>query len=73
MYHVRVFFLIDDPSILELDIEVLIDRMEGSLDRQIILQLHRHLLPHQFLEVGEEKLWRQKKRQIYRRLQTFSK
>lgn len=51
-----VLVLVDDPGVLELDVQVLIDGVEDALDSQVILQLHRHLLPHQFLEVREEEL-----------------
>ena len=44
----------DDPSVLELDVEVLIDRVERATDGQIVLELHCHFLPHELLEVGEE-------------------
>ena len=55
-YHVRILFLIDNPSVLELDIEVLINGVKGSSDCQIILQLHRHFSSHQVLEIRKEQL-----------------
>lgn len=51
-----VLVLIDNPSVLELYIEVLIYRMEDSSDGEVVLQLHRHFLPHQLLEIREEEL-----------------
>lgn len=50
----RILVLVDDPGVLELDVEVLIDRVERAADGQVVLELHRHLLPHELLEVGEE-------------------
>lgn len=55
-YHVRVLVLIDNPSILELDIEVLINGVKGSSDSQIVLQLHRHFSSHQVFEIRKEQL-----------------
>jgi hypothetical protein len=51
---VRVLVLVDNPSVLELDVEVLVDGVERAADGQVVLELHRHLLPHELLEVGEE-------------------
>lgn len=55
-HHVRVLVLIDNPSVLELDVEVLVDGVERAPDGQIILQLHGDFSAHQVLEVGEEQL-----------------
>ena len=52
----RVLFLIDDASVFELDVEVLINRMQRPFDGQIVLQLHDYFPPHQILEVREEQL-----------------
>lgn len=52
----RVLVLVDNPSVLELDVEVLVDGVERAADGQVVLELHRHLLPHELLEVGEEQL-----------------
>ena len=51
-----VLVLVNNPSVLELDVEVLVDRVECPANRQVVLKLHRHLLPHELLEVGEEQL-----------------
>jgi hypothetical protein len=53
---VRKLVLIHNPSILQLNIEILIDREKSAPNRQIVLQLHCHLLSHQLLEVREEQL-----------------
>ena len=55
-----ILVLVDDASVLKLDIEVLVNRVECPADRQIVLKLHRHLLPHELLEVGEEQLHKKK-------------
>jgi len=55
-YHVRVLVLIDNAGVLELDVEVLIDRVKSSSNCQIILQLYRHFFPYQILEIRKEQL-----------------
>ena len=60
----RVLVLVDDASILKLDIEVLIDGMECSSDRQVVLQLYGDLLPYQLLEIREKKLQKTRETQI---------
>lgn len=55
-YHVGVLVLIDNPSVFELNIEVLIDRVKRSSDCQIVLELHCHFPAHQVLEIRKEKL-----------------
>lgn len=52
----RILVLINNPSVLELDIEVLINGVKGSSDCQIILQLHCHFSSHQVLEIRKEQL-----------------
>lgn len=52
----RVLVLIDNPSVFELDVEVLIHRVQCPSYRQIILQLHCHFSPHQILEIRKEQL-----------------
>ena len=47
-----VQLLIDHTNVVEFDVEILIDRVQRSGYRQIILQLHSHLFSHQGLEVG---------------------
>jgi len=51
---VGILVLVHNSSVLELDVEVLVDRVECPANRQVVLKLHRHLLPHELLEVGEE-------------------
>ena len=51
-----ILVLVHNSSVLELDVEVLVDRVECPANRQVVLELHRHLLPHELLEVGEEQL-----------------
>jgi len=53
---VGILVLVHNSSVLELDVEVLVDRVECPANRQVVLKLHRHLLPHELLEVGEEQL-----------------
>lgn len=55
-YHVGVLVLVDNPSVLKLDVEVLINGMQSPSDCKVILQLHRHFSSHQVLEVWEEQL-----------------
>jgi hypothetical protein len=43
-YHVRVLEVVQNGNIVELDVEVLVDALQGSADRDIILELHRDLL-----------------------------
>jgi hypothetical protein len=57
---VGILVLVDYAGVLELDVEVLVNRVERPADRQVILELHCHLLPHQLLEVGEEQLHEKK-------------
>ena len=51
-----ILVLVNNAGVLQLDVEVLVNRVEHPADRQIILELHCHLLPHELLEVGEEQL-----------------
>ena len=55
-YHVRVLVLINDASVFELDVEVLINGMQCPSDGQIVLQLYGYFSSHQILEVREEQL-----------------
>ena len=52
----RILVLIDDPGVLELDVEVLIHGVKDPSNGEIVLQLHCHLFAHQLLEVREEQL-----------------
>lgn len=67
-YHVRVFILVYNPSVLKLDVEILIDRVKSPSDCKIVLELHRHFSANQLLEVREEQLreHQKKKNQIYK-------
>jgi hypothetical protein len=38
----RVFELFEDRDVVELDIQVLIDRLEGAPNRNVILELNGH-------------------------------
>ena len=42
-HHVGVLLLIHHPRVVQLDIQVLVDGVEGAFDGQIILKLHCHL------------------------------
>jgi hypothetical protein len=42
-YHVRVLEVVQYGDIVELDVEVLVDALQGSTDRNVILELHRNL------------------------------
>ena len=42
-YHVRVLEVVQNGDIVELDVEVLVDALQGSADRDVILELHRDL------------------------------
>lgn len=42
-YHVRVLEVVHNGNIIELDVEVLVDTLQGSADRDVILELHRDL------------------------------
>jgi hypothetical protein len=42
-YHVGVLEVVQDSNIVELDVEVLVDALQGSTDRDVILELHRDL------------------------------
>jgi len=57
---VGILVLIDNTGVLELDVEVLVNRVERPTYCQVILELHCHLLPHELLEVGEEQLHQKK-------------
>jgi hypothetical protein len=43
-YHVRVLEVVQNGDIVELDVEVLVDALQSSTDRYIILELHGDLL-----------------------------
>jgi hypothetical protein len=43
-YHVRVLEVVQNGDIVELDVEVLVDALQGSTDRNVILELHGDLL-----------------------------
>lgn len=40
----RVLEVVQDGNVVELDVEVLVDALQGSTDRNVILELHRNLL-----------------------------
>ncbi|KAG2405773.1 uncharacterized protein HKW66_Vig0050280 [Vigna angularis] len=53
-YHVGVLVLINDASVFELDVEVLINGMQCPSDGQIVLQLYGYFSSHQILEEVSE-------------------
>ena len=50
-HHMRILGCIYSLGVCELDIEVLIDRVQFPGDSEVILQLHGHLLPNQGLKI----------------------
>ena len=48
--HVRVLLRIGDRDVGELDVEVLVDRVEGAADGEVVLQLDHDVLADQGLE-----------------------
>jgi len=55
-YHVRVLGLVEDGNVEQLDVQVLVDRMERALNAKLVLQLHNDGLPDQRLEERVEQL-----------------
>lgn len=49
-YQVRVLDIIEDPDIVELDVEILVDALEGAANLDIILELDGHLVVDEGLE-----------------------
>ena len=49
-YQLWVLLGVDNIDVVELDVQVLINGMERARQCDIILQLHRNLLPNQRLE-----------------------
>lgn len=43
-YHVRVLEVVQNGNVVELDVEVLVDALQGSTDRDVILEFDRNLL-----------------------------
>lgn len=56
-HHVRVFRLVNNFDVIELNIQELVDRYQNSSDSEIVLELDGHLLVNEGLEEGIEKLW----------------
>ena len=48
--HVRVFLGVGDGDVRELDVEVLVDRVERAADGKVVLQLDHDVLADQGLE-----------------------
>ena len=46
-HHVRVLGLVHQPDVLQLDVQVLVHRVQRAGDAQVVLQLHGHLRPDQ--------------------------
>lgn len=42
-YHVRILLFIHDASVVQLDVKVLIYRMQRALDGQVVLEFHCNL------------------------------
>ena len=42
-HEVRVLLLVNDADVVELDVQVLVDRVQRALDRQVVLELDRDL------------------------------
>ena len=59
----RVLVLVNDSSVLKLDIEILINRVKSPSYCQVVLELHSHFSTHQVLEVREEQLHQTHKNQ----------
>lgn len=53
----RVLVLVEHADVVQLDVEELIDRLEGTDDGQVVLELDSHLLVRQRLEHGEDELY----------------
>jgi hypothetical protein len=49
-YQLREFFCVDYADVTKFDVEVLVDRVQCPGESDIVLELHRNLLPHQGLE-----------------------
>lgn len=46
----RIFDVVNDANVVELDIEVLIDVLERATDQDVVLELHRDLVVDEGLE-----------------------
>lgn len=54
-HQMRVLVVVDDSDVVELDVEVLIHRLEGALDLDIILELdHDHVVDESLEEAGKK-------------------
>lgn len=51
-----ILLWIRDTDVRQFNVQVLINRVKCSTDAQVIFELHHHVLPHQGLEKGVEKL-----------------
>lgn len=52
----RVPRLIENTNVVNLKVEELVDRLESALDRKVVLELNRHLLPRERLECRKDEL-----------------
>ena len=50
-----VFQLLNDANVIELDIQELVDALEGPADRDIVLQLHGYFVIHKRFEEAVRK------------------
>lgn len=48
-HQVGVLLLVDDADVVELDVQVLVHRVQRALDRQVVLKLDGHLPQHSML------------------------
>ena len=48
--HVRIFVGISDADIRQLDVQILVDTMQGSTNREIIFQFHNNVFSDQRFE-----------------------
>lgn len=53
-YEVRVLDLLHDLDVVKLDVEVLIHALEGSLELDVVLELHGDLVVDEGLEKARE-------------------
>ena len=53
-HQMRILQLIHDRDVIELDVQVLVDALQGAADQDVVLELDRHLVLDQSLEEAEE-------------------
>ena len=55
-HQLRVLLSVHHVDVVELDVQVLVDGVQGPRECHVVLQLHSDLLPHQGLEERVEEL-----------------